>query len=187
MESKTLFLWLVFAAITVIVLIPTLKILKRMGYSGWWSLSFLFPPLLVVMVWILAFKRWPVQKIQSKTNVLEGEYMPAGGSMSESSWKEKMAGGFGCLMMIAFMGYGITVLAVGWIGIEEELGWWWAFGASVLALPFRFTLPITIGAIFGAMHLWGWHWALATLFALPGLAFMIPALLGALIAGLSKR
>lgn len=187
MDSKVFILWLVFAAIVFIMVVPTLKILKRMGYSGWWSLSVLFPPFMFVMIWVLAFRNWPIQSLQSKTNLLVGEYMPAKNSTSKLSWQESLGSGLGCLMMIAFLGYGIVVLAVGWIGIEEELGWWWAFGASALAIVLRFTLPIAVGAIFGAMHLWDLHWTLATLFALPGLAFMIPALLGVLIAGLGKR
>lgn len=106
--------------------------------------------------------------------------------MSNSSWKESAAGGLGCLMALVFMGYGLTVIAVGWIGIEEEFGYWWGITALVLAILLRFTIPITIGAIFGAMHLWHWHWAIATLFALPGLAFMIPAVIG-LILGVFKK
>jgi hypothetical protein len=187
MESKELTFWLLLAMVFAVSIFPSIKILKRMGYSEWWSLCCLFPPLLFVMVWVLAFKHWPTKKIQSKPNVLEGEYIPARSSTRQSSLKDTVAGGFGCLLMIAFLGYGLTVLAIGWIGIEEELGWWWAFGAATLAILLRFTLPITIGAIFGAMNLWGWHWAFATLFALPGLAFMIPALVAAIIAGFSKR
>jgi hypothetical protein len=89
------------------------------------------------------------------------------------------------LMVLAFIGYGITVIAIGWIGIEEEFGFWWGVAAVVLALHLRITIPISIGAILGAMHLWGWHWALATLFAIPGLAFMIPAV-AAIILGIFK-
>lgn len=106
--------------------------------------------------------------------------------MSDSSWKDRAEGGLGCLMALTFMAYGFTVIAVGWIGIEEEFGYWWGIAAIVLALFLRFTLPITVGAIFGAMHLWDWHWIGATLFALPGLAFMIPAVIG-LILGLFKK
>lgn len=176
MESGSMSFWVIFSVVAAVIILPSVKILHRMGYSGWWTLSYLFPPLLIVMVWILAFKKWPVQLKQSNTNVLEGEYIPAGGSMSQSDWKEKAGATFGCLGALAFMGYGIAVLIIGWIGIEEELGPWWAFGAAMLAFVLRFTLPITVGAIFGAMYLWDWHWALATLFAMPGLLFMVPAL-----------
>lgn len=187
MENSTSYLLIIFAVLAVLTIIPTLKILKRMGYSGWWSLTIAIPPVLIILLWIMSFQRWPVQELQAKTNIFQAEYISAGDDMSKSSWSDKVAGGFGCLMMIAFLGYGLTVLAIGWIGIEKELGWWWAFGASTLAILLRFTIPISVGAIYGAMYLWDWHWALATLFALPGLAFMIPALLAALIGGLSKR
>jgi hypothetical protein len=96
--------------------------------------------------------------------------------MSYSNWKEHLGGGLVFFMVLVFLGYGIAVTTLGWIGIEEELGFWWGVAAVILAFFLRFTIPITIGAIFGAMHLWGWHWTLATFFAIPGLAFMIPAI-----------
>jgi hypothetical protein len=106
--------------------------------------------------------------------------------MSDSGWKDRGLDGLGCLIALAFIAYGLLIIAVGWIGIEEEFGYWWGIAALVLALFLRFTLPITIGAIFGAMHLWDWHWIGASMFALPGLAFMIPAVF-AMILSLFKK
>ncbi len=54
------------------------------------------------------------------------------------------------------------------------------------SLVFRFTLPITIGAFFGAMDVWSWHWGLAALFAAPGLAFLIPGVILSIIEGVKK-
>lgn len=167
--------------------VPTVKILHRMGYSGWWALSYLFPPLLIVMVWIVSFRNWPVQSGKYEQNTIEGEYIPAKGTSNESDWKENAGTVFGCLGAIVFLGYGLVVLAVGSIGIEEELGRWWAFGAVLLALMLRFTLPVTVGAIFGAMHLWDWHWMIATVFAMPGLLFMVPAIAISLYETLRRR
>ncbi|VVH64956.1 hypothetical protein BSPLISOX_1047 [uncultured Gammaproteobacteria bacterium] len=77
---------------------------------------------------------------------------------------------------ILFMGCGILQIVAGYVGIDFHFGTVWAGVAIVAALMFRFTLPITIGAFFGAMDVWDWHWGFAALFAAPGLAFLIPGL-----------
>jgi hypothetical protein len=56
----------------------------------------------------------------------------------------------------------------------------------VVAFGFRFTLPITVGAFFGAMNVWEWHWALALLFAAPGLVLALPGVLASIFA-MAKR
>jgi hypothetical protein len=39
---------------------PMVRILHRMGYSGWWiALYSLIPFGLIIGLWILAFKKWP--------------------------------------------------------------------------------------------------------------------------------
>ena len=85
--------------------------------------------------------------------------------------------------------YGIAQIAAGYVGIDFHFGAVWAgvaiFAASMF-LMFRFTLPITIGAFFGAMDVWHWHWALAALFAAPGLAFIIPSVIMSIIEGVKK-
>jgi len=40
-------------------LVPTSKILRRTGHSGWWSLLAFIPALNWVGFWVLAFVRWP--------------------------------------------------------------------------------------------------------------------------------
>lgn len=92
----------------------------------------------------------------------------------------------GIVGFLAFMAFGIVQLAAGFAGIEHGLGSFWAWAALIAAVPFRFTLPITIGAFFGAMNVWGWHWALAALFAAPGLLLVIPGVLASLFS-LVKR
>ena len=77
--------------------------------------------------------------------------------------------------MLLFIGYGLSQIYAGFLGIEHHWGSGWAWGAIVLAFFARISLPLTIGSFFGAMNVWGWHWALAFVFAAPGLAFMIPA------------
>jgi len=39
---------------------PTVRILHRMGYSGWWALIAAIPLGGFVGLWILAFSDWPV-------------------------------------------------------------------------------------------------------------------------------
>mgnify|MGYP000991626646 CR=1 FL=1 len=97
-----------------------------------------------------------------------------------------MNGILGVFGFIAFLAFGVAQLCAGYAGIEYHLGSVWAFIAIFLALGLRFTLPITIGAFFGAMDVWDWHWALAALFAAPGLAFVIPGVLAAIISSVKK-
>ncbi len=41
-----------------------IKILKKAGYSGWWSVTILVPYLNIIMIWLFAFSKWP--SMQSK-------------------------------------------------------------------------------------------------------------------------
>ena len=90
------------------------------------------------------------------------------------------------LGFLAILALGIAQLIAGYSGIEEHLGALLAIGCLVASLLFRFTLPITIGAFFGAMDFWGLHWSLAALFAAPGLIFLIPGIITSVLA-LNKR
>jgi hypothetical protein len=53
------------AAILIIVLnvvmfgIPVWKIVRRAGFSGWWSLLLLGGPFMVVGLWLFAVRPWP--------------------------------------------------------------------------------------------------------------------------------
>jgi len=80
---------------------------------------------------------------------------------------------FGLPIIIAiFIFYGLSQFWAAFIGIQYHFGTGWALGALALAIFARFTLPITIGAFFGAMDVWGWSWLISFLFAAPGLAYM---------------
>lgn len=37
----------------------SVRICTKAGFSGWWSLSVFFPPLWIVLVWVMAFAEWP--------------------------------------------------------------------------------------------------------------------------------
>lgn len=93
-----------------------------------------------------------------------------------------MNGALGIVGFLAFMAFGIAHLIAGFAGIEQGIGSIWAWIALFAALALRFTLPITVGAFFGAMNVWGWHWALAALFAAPGLLLVIPGALASVLS-----
>ena len=40
----------------------TVRILRKAGYSGWWSLLILVPALNIAMVWVFASSDWPALK-----------------------------------------------------------------------------------------------------------------------------
>lgn len=98
-----------------------------------------------------------------------------------------MGSGFlGGISFLAFVAYAIAQFVAGFVGIEHHLGLVWACLALVAALGLRFTLPITIGAFFGAMNVWGWHWFFAAIFVAPGLVVMIPGVLVAISVAARK-
>jgi len=39
--------------------VPIVKILRKAGYSGWWSVVILVPLLNFIMFWVFAFAQWP--------------------------------------------------------------------------------------------------------------------------------
>ena len=88
----------------------------------------------------------------------------------------------GIIGLAAFFAFATAQIAAGYAGIEHGLGPMWALVAVCAALFVRFTLPITIGAFFGAMSVWGWHWAAALIFAAPGLIFVFPGVLTAIFS-----
>ena len=88
------------------------------------------------------------------------------------------------ILIIGMFVLAIAQLIAGYIGIQHHLGTIVAVLAVLAAFALRFTLPLTIGAFFGAMNVWGWPWYGALAFALPGLAFMALMIPGALAASL---
>jgi len=85
------------------------------------------------------------------------------------------------LSVVGFLAYGLAQIAAGVQGVDYHWGGWWAWGFVFAAFAFRFTLPLTIAAFFGARDVWNWHWAMALLFAAPGVVFMVPAMVGGLL------
>ncbi len=80
-------------------------------------------------------------------------------------------------LIISFLLFLLFQTYAGFIGIQHHLGSFFAFICLLLAIFFRFTLPITIGSFFGAMNVWGWNPIFALLFAAPSFMLIIPGFL----------
>jgi hypothetical protein len=60
---------LVYLALWLIFIIPVFllsfwfcaRVLKKAGFSIWWSVFVFFPPALVVLIWLMAFIDWPAR------------------------------------------------------------------------------------------------------------------------------
>ena len=91
------------------------------------------------------------------------------------------------IFLLLTLAYGLFMLAVGTLGIEEAFGSGWATAALVFALLFRFTLPIMVGAFLWATSAWGWHWFIALIFVSPSLLIMIPYFFTSIISNIFRR
>ncbi|MDC2861073.1 hypothetical protein [Delftia sp. DT-2] len=58
---------LVIAPVAALMVVPAWRILQRSGHSGAWALLMLVPVLGFVVLWVLAFSKWPNDK-DGKTN-----------------------------------------------------------------------------------------------------------------------
>ena len=47
--------------IFLIVGIPVARILRRIGFSGWWSILAIIPLANLIALWVLAFVDWPAR------------------------------------------------------------------------------------------------------------------------------
>lgn len=45
-----------------VVIWPMCRIARRMGYSPWWAIAMLIPLVDNVLIWIVGFNPWPVEK-----------------------------------------------------------------------------------------------------------------------------
>lgn len=94
--------------------------------------------------------------------------------------------GLGCAGMLLWAAFGILQVYAGYLGIRHHWGNGWAVGLMILFLTTQFSLPITIGAFFGAMDVWHWPWYGAFAFALPGLTFLMLGATGGVLRELFK-
>jgi len=85
------------------------------------------------------------------------------------------------LGIIAFFLFTIFQIYAAFLGFDFYFGSMWATIAIVLSIIFRFPLPISIAAFFGAVNVWNWNWLLAALFISPSLLLLIPGILVLLV------
>lgn len=65
MGSLSIWHWLIVAIVLVVIGVPTFEILRKAGFSGWWTILVFVPYLNLAALWVFAFVKWPV----AKTNV----------------------------------------------------------------------------------------------------------------------
>lgn len=54
---------LLYLLITIVLLgVPIARILRRIGFSRWWTILAFFPLLNLILLWTLAFSAWPVEE-----------------------------------------------------------------------------------------------------------------------------
>lgn len=90
----------------------------------------------------------------------------------ENSEQTEMA-----IIIIAILILGVVQLYLGYIGIEDWLGFGWALGALALAIFARIMLPLTIGTYFAITNVYGYDWWLGLIIAAPGILFLLPQFL----------
>jgi hypothetical protein len=59
MGEFSIFHWLI-VFVLLVNLIPIAKILNRTGHNPGWCVLILFPFLNMILLWVFAFKRWPI-------------------------------------------------------------------------------------------------------------------------------
>jgi len=59
MGAFSLWHWIIVILMAVVYFVPTVKILNKAGYSGWWSVLALIPLVNIIMLWVFAFADWP--------------------------------------------------------------------------------------------------------------------------------
>jgi hypothetical protein len=59
MPLHTALKWIVFIGMSLLILSPIIRILRRTGYSEWWALLALVPVANLAALWWFAYARWP--------------------------------------------------------------------------------------------------------------------------------
>jgi ABC-type transport system involved in cytochrome bd biosynthesis fused ATPase/permease subunit len=52
--------------LAILAIIPSVIILRRMGYSGWWAILAAISPINIIGLWVLALIRWPSERHPAK-------------------------------------------------------------------------------------------------------------------------
>lgn len=59
MGSFSLWHWLIVIVFIAVVAVPTVRIVRRSGRSGWWAILAFVPYVNLIALWVFAFVRWP--------------------------------------------------------------------------------------------------------------------------------
>ena len=51
--------WLAVLLYAVLVIVPVAMVLRRVGFSGWWSVVAVIAPINLIALWIFALIDWP--------------------------------------------------------------------------------------------------------------------------------
>jgi amino acid transporter len=66
MGSMSVLHWVVvlvfYLIVYLVVGMPVARILRRVGYSGWWSILSVIPLANLIGLWVLAFVGWPIDR-----------------------------------------------------------------------------------------------------------------------------
>jgi uncharacterized membrane protein YhaH (DUF805 family) len=62
--DNSLSLWhvIIFLVAFLIFVVPYAMIIRKAGYSGWWVLVTFVPLVNLIMLWVFALARWPVEQ-----------------------------------------------------------------------------------------------------------------------------
>ncbi|CDN55948.1 Hypothetical protein RG1141_CH36200 [Neorhizobium galegae bv. officinalis bv. officinalis str. HAMBI 1141] len=60
MGSFSIWHWLIVIIWLVVFGWPIAKILRRMGFSGWWAVIAFVPLVNIIGLWVVSVARWPV-------------------------------------------------------------------------------------------------------------------------------
>lgn len=100
--------------------------------------------------------------------------------------KDIVNGGVGIILWVAlyllYLGYGIVLLGLGFIGIEEHFGSIWAWIALGFGIILQITFPLSIGAFFALKDVFDLHWLLSLVIVMPGILYLAPAMVLALLS-----
>lgn len=58
MASFSLWHWIIAFVWIAITAIPISRIIRKAGFSGWWTIAAYVPLLNLIMLWVLAIKDW---------------------------------------------------------------------------------------------------------------------------------
>ncbi len=62
MNSFSIWHWLILFCWSAIIIVPAWRIVSKAGYSGALSFLLLIPLVNIILLWVFAFVKWPIEK-----------------------------------------------------------------------------------------------------------------------------